>query len=238
MKVSGNIGIYKITSPNGRVYVGQSINLKNRENQYKNINESHGQIKLHRSFLKYGLENHIFEIIEFCSLDELDEREIYWGHHYHVLSSQGLNCRLGKGRGIISEELRIRMKVSNKRKKIKPVLQYDLHGNYIREWDAVSDAEKYLEVNNNTNISACCLGKQKTAWGFIWVYKTDKISHKIEGIKNTIIVVQYGLEGNFIKEWESIKQISVSLNYSPSTIYECINGKYKQANGYIWKYKN
>lgn len=102
----------------------------------------------------------------------------------------------------------------------------------------VSDAEKYLGVNNNTNISACCLGKQKTAWGFIWMYKKDEISYKIKGVKNTIIVIQYDLEGNFIKEWENIKQISASLNYSSSTIYECINGKYKQANGYIWKYKN
>ena len=36
-KFPSESGIYKITSPNGRVYIGQSINLKNRENQYKNI---------------------------------------------------------------------------------------------------------------------------------------------------------------------------------------------------------
>lgn len=236
MDISSNIGIYKITSPNGKVYIGQSTNLKNREKQYKNINESKEQIKLYRSFIKYGIDNHIFEIIEYCSLEELDDKEIYWGEYYDVLKN-GLNCRLGRGRGLISDDLREKMKISNKRKKIKPVLQYDLYGNFIKKWDAVSDAENYLGIKNNTNISACCLGKQKSAWGYIWKYINGPIKNKIEGIKHTIIINQYDLNGNFIKEWDNIKQIKETLGYSYSTIYECVNGRWKQANGFIWKYK-
>ena len=34
MDISSNIGIYKIVNPKGRVYIGQSTNLKNREKQY------------------------------------------------------------------------------------------------------------------------------------------------------------------------------------------------------------
>lgn len=236
MDISSNIGIYKITSPTGRIYIGQSINLKNREKQHKNINESKKQIKLYRSFNKYGIINHKFEIIEYCKLEELDNKEIYWGNFYDVLN-HGLNCKLGKGRGLVSNDLKEKMKISNKRKKIKPVLQYDLHGNFIKKWDAIKDAEDYLKTENHTNISACCLGKQKSAWGYIWKYQKGPIETKIKGIKHTLIVEQYDLEGNFIKEWESVKQIKEILGFAYSTIYECLNGKWKQTNGYIWKYK-
>jgi group I intron endonuclease len=60
-------GIYKITSPSCKVYIGQSINIKKRWNHHKG-NYNKEQPKLHRSFNKYGTENHIFEIIEECSL--------------------------------------------------------------------------------------------------------------------------------------------------------------------------
>jgi group I intron endonuclease len=236
MDISSNIGIYKIVNPKGRVYIGQSTNLKNREKQYKNIKESKEQIKLNRSFKKYGIDNHLFDIVEYCTLEQLDNREIYWGEFYNVLKT-GLNCRLGRGRGLVSDDLRERMKISNKRKKIKPVLQYDLYGNFIKKWEAISDAEKSLGVNNNTNISACCLGKQKTAWGFIWRFENGDIEKKIEGVKHTQVVVQYDLEGNFIKEWDNIKQIKETLGFSYSTLYECVNGRWKQCSGFIWKYK-
>jgi len=52
------------------------------------------------------------------------------------------------------------------RKKVK---QLDLNRNLIKVWDCVSDASKSLNVNN-TNITFCCNGKQKTAYGFKWEY--------------------------------------------------------------------
>lgn len=71
-------GIYKITSPTGRIYIGQTVNFTNRCNNYKNIKElspRHDSI-ITRSLLKYGYENHKIEFIEACLEDELDEREI------------------------------------------------------------------------------------------------------------------------------------------------------------------
>ena len=52
----------------------------------------------------------------------------------------------------------------------KKVLQYDLNGNFIKEWEGVS----YLCKNKNYsqgNISACCRNERKNAYGFIWKYK-------------------------------------------------------------------
>ena len=42
----------------------------------------------------------------------------------------------------------------------------------------------------------------------------------------------------FIKEWESVKEIGETLNFSKSSIINCCNGKRKTAYNYKWKYKN
>lgn len=85
-------GIYKIISPNNKIYIGQSINIYKRWNSYKNLNCKR-QIKLYRSLLKYGVDNHIFEIIEECDFKDLNVRERYWQDYYDVLND-GLNCCL------------------------------------------------------------------------------------------------------------------------------------------------
>lgn len=56
------VGIYKITSPSGRVYIGQSFNIKERKRQYKHLN-CKAQPKLYNSFIKYGFTNHEFDIV-------------------------------------------------------------------------------------------------------------------------------------------------------------------------------
>ena len=63
------IGIYKITSPSGKIYIGQSININKRQENYRFPSSLKFQIKLRRSFQKYGPENHKFEIIEECFLE-------------------------------------------------------------------------------------------------------------------------------------------------------------------------
>ena len=54
----------------------------------------------------------------------------------------------------------------------KQVFQYDLNGNLIKEWPSTSEIERKLGYNH-TNISACCLGRIKQAYGYIWKYKRD-----------------------------------------------------------------
>ena len=61
-------------------------------------------------------------------------------------------------------------KASNSRK--KPILQFDLNGNFIREWQNATDVGR--EVNGR--ICNCLKGRYKTACGFVWKYKDD-ITH-------------------------------------------------------------
>ena len=96
------IGIYKITSPSGKIYIGQSVNWERRHQEYQRL-QCKNQRKLYNSLLKYGVEQHIFELIEECPLEQLNEREIYWGEYYEVLGKNGLGLKLGNAGGKRSE---------------------------------------------------------------------------------------------------------------------------------------
>lgn len=106
------IGIYKIINPKNRVYIGQSINIEKRLNYYK-WSKAKGQIRLNRSFVKYGVDNHKFEIICECEISELNDKERYYQDLYNVLEN-GLNCLLTKSNnksGKASKETRLKMRL-------------------------------------------------------------------------------------------------------------------------------
>ena len=50
-------------------------------------------------------------------------------------------------------------------------------------------------------------------------------------------LLQYSLNGEFIKEWENASQVNRELGYCAENIRSVCNGRRKQANGFIWKYK-
>lgn len=68
-------GIYKITSPSGRIYIGQSKNIEKRFLQYRRLQCKY-QKMLYNSLIKYGVENHIFEIVLQCLPEELNLNEL------------------------------------------------------------------------------------------------------------------------------------------------------------------
>lgn len=51
----------------------------------------------------------------------------------------------------------------------KPILQFDLDGNFIREWECAADVGKEVQ----SNIVNCLKGRYKTAYGYIWKYKEE-----------------------------------------------------------------
>jgi group I intron endonuclease len=87
------IGIYKITSPSGKIYIGQSTSIERRKKSYAKARCT-GQVKLYRSIVKYGFSEHTFEVVEECKIEDLSARERYWQEFYNVLGERGLNCSL------------------------------------------------------------------------------------------------------------------------------------------------
>ena len=50
-------------------------------------------------------------------------------------------------------------------------------------------------------------------------------------------LLQFTIDGKFIKEWENASQVKRELGYCAENIRSVCNGKRKIANGYKWKYK-
>ena len=51
------------------------------------------------------------------------------------------------------------------------VNQYDKDYNFIKTWDSLTEASKYLKKDRaDVNISKCCKLKAKSAYGYIWRY--------------------------------------------------------------------
>ena len=71
-----------------------------------------------------------------------------------------------------SENNRYGTKVERTKKLLNvPVLQCDLEGNIIREWESATEAEKQLTGKFTGAISHCIRGKNKTAYGYVWKCK-------------------------------------------------------------------
>jgi len=95
MKQKEICGIYKITSPSNKIYIGQSVNILKRWNKYKN-NNCKQQNLLYRSLIKYGADLHKFEIIIECKRFELNEKEKFYIEKYNSFESKsGLNLQSG-----------------------------------------------------------------------------------------------------------------------------------------------
>ena len=123
------IGIYKITNPSGRIYIGQSTNIGLRFNHYKLMHCENQKI-LYKSLNKYGYDRHIFEVIELCDIKNLNDRERYWQDFYNVLNG-GLNCKLTQSTdkmGKHSEETKLKMSKSHYGK-----LKSDSHKENLRK---------------------------------------------------------------------------------------------------------
>lgn len=92
------IGIYKITNNiNGKVYIGQSKNIERRFSEHKNrcVKKSCKTI-LYLAYDKYGFDNFSFEIIEECTIENLDTFEKYYIAKYKSnIKKYGYNLTSG-----------------------------------------------------------------------------------------------------------------------------------------------
>lgn len=119
----------------------------------------------------------------------------------------------------------------------KKVYQYDIDGNYLKEFNSSNEVKELIGANTNY-IRKCCLGKLKSHFGYRWSYeRVDKLP-TIEYKTNAIPVIQFDKDWKFIKEWKSALEISETLNIDQSSIGRCCKGKQGTAGGYRWKYKS
>jgi len=152
-----------------------------------------------------------------------------------------------------SEETREKMRKYNKGSNngnSKKILQFDLDGNFLKEWECI----KYASIENFTkssSIISVCKGKRFSAAGFIWRYKIDdsteiQFSYNrqvIDGKRtanyektNEIPCIKLSLDGEIIEEFDSIFKANESIGLG--TVGLCCRGKIHSAGGFDWVYKD
>lgn len=239
------IGIYKITSPSNRIYIGQSVNIKKRFQKYKSL-FCKEQPRLYNSFIKYNIKHHQFEIIEECLIEELNIRERYWQDYYNVLSNdKGLNCRLtetSEKKNKYSEETLRKMSQA----KIGKVLSIETRlkiakGNYkqvkcmntLKTWESVIACAKENNINKKS-LAVKLSGNFKNNTPYIYL---DKIPQK--GINYScadIIIKKKVICTVTNKIWNTTRECAEENNINRSTLINKLSGHKNNNTTYEYIY--
>lgn len=208
------IGIYKITSPSNKVYIGLSKDIESRWKGYSIEKKTlPQQKKLYYSFKKYGIVNHKFEVIEECNIQDLEEREIFYIKLYDSFNL-GLNSTRGGNYFWENNIGKIHTSVT-----INKMKEY---------W------EKNSKPRSKETIEKISLTKRLNPR----ITTPDMIQNCRNASTTKKPINQLDLEGNFIKEWESINEASRKLNIRNDGISSCLRKKQKTSYGFKWEYKN
>lgn len=118
-------------------------------------------------------------------------------------------------------------------KKGTKIYQYNKSGNFIKEWRSIAEAERSFNVKDSS-ICKCVNNKSNSSHGFYWSkVKYDNFTNPVK--RNVIPIYQYDLDGNFIKEWNSIKEASTFYSVTNGAIEAVLLEKTLSSAGFIWK---
>lgn len=193
-------GIYILTSPSGKKYIGQSVNLTARKKVFFSFNHTYGGYKIDCARKKYNHKSlWDYKVLEYCDIDMLDEREKHYIALYDTINNGYNSDGGGNENKIVSDETRKKQSESHKGMKHtnehnlkiseslkghtlihteetkdkmrlshnKVVVQYTKEGEFVAEYESALIAKEKTGIDNG-HIGACCLGKRKSAGGFIW----------------------------------------------------------------------
>lgn len=202
--------IYKITNlVNNKVYIGKT--LKTAEERWKEHCRACRRLRcekrpLYDAMNKYGVENFICELIEECSVENINDREIYWIEHYNSFH-YGYNATLG-GDG-------------------KPYVDYDLI------YQLFNDGKIMTEISIITGHDIATIRKGLNNMG---VSLEERKNRGINVLKKPVIMLDKDTNEelrrfNSITEAEN----SLEGN-SKGHINQVCKGKRKTAYGYKWRY--
>lgn len=224
-------GIYKYENLiDGKIYIGQSVDIAQRRREHRHdafISSRDNDTIFHQALRDFGEDNFKFNIIEKCSIDKLDEKEIYWIAYYHSWIGDpqcwGYNMTRG-GNQYRGDNAR------------KPVCQYDLSGNFIKEYESASEAARQLNVFKS-NITSACRGETSQCGGYQWRYKDE--DKKI--IKTNFIgkrpVEKYNFLGELLETYDNATLAAQKNNLCYQSITACCRGEMTFAGDYQWKYQ-
>lgn len=230
--------IYKITNPNGKLYIGQTTHYSSRVSAYRNLNIRRQEL-IQNSIKKYGWENHEIEIICEAPPEELDQKEVYYINEYQTycrVNPNGMNMTLGglgsRGRKD-TEEVKLKRAAahigSTRSEASKALMSIAKKGKPSPRIDF-----RYSEESKE-KMRLAKLNKKQT---------THTVTKRVETQQANFIakygaVLQIDTDGNTVKEWTiSPAQLARELSIDPSFLLKCLKSPDKRALGFTWKYKH
>jgi len=87
----------------------------------------------------------------------------------HSIRTRNYLSKINTGKKYSKETREKQSKSYNRSDHVKAITQYNITGDFVREWDAIIDASRELNIERR-NINACCKNKRKSAGGYIWRY--------------------------------------------------------------------
>ena len=233
-----NFSVYLHKSPSGKVYVG--ITKKRRvKDRWDNGNGYRNNIIFYRAINKYGWDN-IEHIVLFNNLTESRAKslEIDLIRHYKNLGISYNITDGGEGTcgWIPSKETRRKISSSLKGrvipKEVRVKISKTLKGRPI--------SKEHIDIIKKTHTGKLVSKETRQKLREINLGKkhSNETKRKI-GLLSAKPILQFSLNGEFIREWESASEAARALNKSSSSITQCCNKRanYNTAYGYKWEYK-
>ena len=187
-------GVYSITNVrNNKKYIGKSENIYVRWDEHrKELNKGiHNNIHLQRSWIKYGEDAFMFEILEKCDgNDKAYHREMYWIDYYDSFKN-GYNMNEGGTGGLgyrhteenikkMKEFQKDRMSSPKEREKLsnahddykKPIVQVSLLDGSVTHWESENKAGRELDFQVS-NIHTALKKENHYACDSLWFYQNE-----------------------------------------------------------------
>jgi len=211
----------------------------------------------HSKILKKVIDKTCFDIeiiLESDSYDFIKQKEIEFIKLYGRidLNTGSLTNLTDGGEGTVgfkmSEETKKKLSLNNASKgkfgkdhpNAKKAYQYDIKGNFIKEWDSLADIGRAF----NSSIPTFTNKKSKKTYkGFQWFYKYKgekiaaidyEVGIKSRIYKTTFDVYQYSLDNVLISIHKSITAAKIATGVSITGIHSALNRVNKVCRGYIW----
>lgn len=169
--IKGYKGLYKISNLGNVKSLNYNKTRKEKIKKTYSNNQSYTRVHLskngkEKSYLVHRLVYEAFygKIPFWMQVNHINERKNDNRLENLNLMTPKQNTNWG------THNIRCSKSLINNPKICKPVLQYDLEGNFIKEWPSMSEIERIMEIPTS-NICNCCKLINKTAGGFIWKYK-------------------------------------------------------------------
>ena len=230
--------VYIHIFPNGKVYIGQT--KQKPEDRWSKGKGYRGQL-VGRAIQKYGWSNIVHKVIKTnLSKDEANELEISLIKHYDSTNEHhGYNiafggCANAKGLKHTAEH---NQKISDSHK--KRVCCYTREGNKVGTFESIMTASDFVGGSFRV-ISACCNGKKKSGYGYIWRFENDSFNkfdtvNKVGGVKG-YPVVAYTINGDYLGTYKSAKEASQDLGVREDVISQVCRKMRANKNGLVFKY--